>query len=68
MFAARVFVEAGGEILNQIINSFFSKIIDIVLSYNGDVVKFAGDAMFVVAACKQTVQPICCIHLPLWFV
>lgn len=30
------------------INGYFSKILDIVEKYGGDVVKFAGDAMFIV--------------------
>lgn len=40
--------QQGCERLNGIINAFFDQIIKICLSYGGDVVKFAGDAMFVV--------------------
>ena len=40
--------QEGCERLNGIINAFFDQIIKICLSHGGDVVKFAGDAMFVV--------------------
>eukprot|EP01051_Picozoa_sp_SAG22_P002052 SAG22_NODE_87_length_21437_cov_14.162480_9_plen_299_part_00 len=48
--------EAGGEILNKLINSFFSSIINVVLSHDGDVIKFAGDAMFVVWRCPKLAE------------
>jgi class 3 adenylate cyclase len=31
----------------QVINSYFQKIVDIIRSYNGDILKFAGDALIV---------------------
>lgn len=34
--------------LRQFINAYFKKLIDIVRKYDGDIVKFAGDAMFIV--------------------
>lgn len=39
--------ENGAEMLCNIINNFFSILIDIVLAYGGDVVQFAGDAVLV---------------------
>lgn len=34
--------------LRQNINAYFKKILDIVFRYKGDVVKFAGDALFII--------------------
>lgn len=34
--------------LRQFINAYFKKLIDIVRKYGGDIVKFAGDAMFII--------------------
>lgn len=36
------------------INSYFKKIIDIVDEYGGDVIKFAGDALFIVWQTTQS--------------
>ena len=47
--------QEGCERLNGIINAFFDQIIKICLSHGGDVVKFAGDAMFVVFRAPEDV-------------
>ena len=39
---------AGAEQIANILNEYFGKLIDIVLVYGGDIVKFAGDAVIVV--------------------
>lgn len=41
-------INSGAEKLTQILNSFFTKLLDVVVKYQGDVVKFAGDAFLVV--------------------
>src|SRR5512138_832669 len=38
----------GVEILARILNEYFGQLIDIIHSYGGDVVKFAGDAVIAV--------------------
>jgi class 3 adenylate cyclase len=35
----------GAELLSQCLTSFFTPLIDIILSYRGDVIKFSGDAL-----------------------
>eukprot|EP00002_Diphylleia_rotans_P010607 TRINITY_DN2110_c0_g1_i10.p1 TRINITY_DN2110_c0_g1~~TRINITY_DN2110_c0_g1_i10.p1 ORF type:complete len:893 (-),score=143.98 TRINITY_DN2110_c0_g1_i10:2597-5275(-) len=35
----------GAEVLSRILNSFFSKLVEIVLTSGGDIIKFAGDAV-----------------------
>jgi hypothetical protein len=40
--------------LRTFINSYFKKIIDIVDKYSGDVIKFAGDALFIIWKTKIT--------------
>ena len=37
----------GAEQLTRIINRYFNKMIDVIVRYGGDVLKFAGDAMLV---------------------
>lgn len=37
----------GVELLTKCMNSFFSKVIELVMSYDGDVIKFAGDCLIV---------------------
>ncbi|GMH40958.1 hypothetical protein BSKO_08862 [Bryopsis sp. KO-2023] len=37
----------GVEILTKCINNFFSKVIEVVFEYQGDVIKFAGDSLIV---------------------
>lgn len=34
--------------LRKFINAYFKKLIDIVHKYNGEIIKFAGDAMYIV--------------------
>ena len=41
-------INSGAEKLTQILNSFFTKLLNVVVKYQGDVVKFAGDAFLVV--------------------
>lgn len=36
------------------INGYFKKILEIVFKYNGEVVKFAGDALFIIWQTKST--------------
>ncbi len=36
------------------INGYFKKILDIVLKFNGEVIKFAGDALFIIWQTKAT--------------
>lgn len=38
---------SGVELLTKCINSFFSKVIDLVLQFEGDVIKFAGDSLII---------------------
>jgi class 3 adenylate cyclase len=40
--------DAGAELLNLYINQYFEKLIKEVSNYNGDVIKFAGDALQVI--------------------
>ena len=42
--------DKGSELLTNKINSYFGKMIDIIYTFGGDVVKFAGDALIVVWA------------------
>jgi class 3 adenylate cyclase len=43
--------EEGSEELNRAINAFFQKMINVITKHGGDIIKFAGDAMFVVWQC-----------------
>jgi class 3 adenylate cyclase len=47
----------GCERLNALINKFFDQIINTCLVHGGDVVKFAGDAMFVVFRAEKALAP-----------
>lgn len=38
---------AGVELLTTCMNNYFTRVISMILSYNGDVIKFAGDSMIV---------------------
>jgi len=41
----------GMEILTEVINAYFGRLVEVVTDYGGDVVKFAGDAMIAVWRC-----------------
>ena len=43
--ALMVLGKEGSEELTRILNNYFSEMIDIVYEYNGDILRFAGDAM-----------------------
>jgi class 3 adenylate cyclase len=45
--------EEGSVELNRAINAFFQKMIGVITKHDGDVIKFAGDAMFVVWQCSS---------------
>jgi len=50
----------GAEILNDVISQYFNRLIDVIVQFGGDVLKFAGDAMLVMWRNKK-IQP--CITL-----
>eukprot|EP00042_Codosiga_hollandica_P058529 m.884049 g.884049 ORF g.884049 m.884049 type:complete len:1470 (-) comp59887_c0_seq2:3899-8308(-) len=51
----------GAELLCSIMNGFFSKLLDIICSYGGDVVKFAGDALSILwVVSKDASTPSAC--------
>lgn len=43
------------------INGYFKKILDLVFKYNGEVVKFAGDALFIIWQTKVAVAGNCLV-------
>ena len=44
----------GAELLNQYMNRYFERLIDVIALYSGDVVKFAGDALQVLWSTPST--------------
>lgn len=48
--------EEGSEELNRAINAFFQKMIGVITKHDGDIIKFAGDAMFVVWQCSASMD------------
>lgn len=48
------FGENGAEKLNQYVSKYFERLINVVLKWGGDIIKFAGDAMLVVWKARPT--------------
>lgn len=38
---------SGVELLTNCMNNYFTRVINMILAFNGDVIKFAGDSMIV---------------------
>ena len=49
--------ENGAEMLNRFISGYFERLIEVILEWGGDIIKFAGDAMLVVWRNKKSSQP-----------
>lgn len=46
-----------GEELRNILNQYFSRLVNIILAHGGDVLKFAGDAIFALWPVERVVHP-----------
>ena len=49
--------ENGAELLNKFISGYFEKLIEVIMDWGGDIIKFAGDAMLVVWRNQKSLQP-----------